>query len=447
MDQQLLELAANFDPSRPEMLEHPQRPFDVYDVMRATCPVKRVERQPGVTAQHGAGWVLTRYADVVDVFRDDEHFSSIGILGSADDDSIPIEQIGLDQVDPRTMARMAQKIPMFLDPPEFVAYRRLLMPLLSPKRVAIREAAIRALTSSLIDDFIENGSCDFHEQLNKPLPGILTCQLLGLPIERWRSFADPIDEFVHREGVGELKPEDDVAYEDSPFARMQVPGMMSMLAIAQARHNDPRDDIITELENSSLDGRRLSAYELGAMLSILLSGGTETTTSALGSALVYLGRNRDLRVRLSANPSLIPTFVEEVLRMWPPLMSFYRIVKEPWSIDGNPLSPGDVMYLALAAANRDPEQFADPHEFRYDRSPNRHLTFTVGIHRCLGSTLARVEMRIALEEVLRRIPDYELLEDEVELLPHFPTAYGYRRISATFSPGARQEPQSGRPTH
>ncbi len=438
MDQQLLELAANFDPWSPEMLEHPERPFDVYDVMRKTYPVKRVERQPGVSTQRGAGWVLTRYADVAQVFRDDEHFSSVGILGSAEDNSIPTEQIRLDQVDPRTMARMAQKIPMFLDPPDLVSYRRLLLPLLSPKRVAMREAATRTISSLLIDDFIEEGSCNLHEQLNKPLPGILTCLLLGVPTEHWRSFADPIDDFIHREGAAALTPEEDGAYEDSPFARMQVPGMLAMLEIAEARRQDSRDDIITELAQSSFDGRPLSAYELGAMLSILLSGGTETTTAALGSALVYLGRNHDLRDRLSANPSLIPTFVEEVLRMWPPVMSFYRIVKEPWSINGTPLSPGDVIYLVLAAANRDPEQFADPNEFRYDRNPNRHLTFTVGIHRCLGSTLARAEMRIALEEILRRIPDFELIEDEVELLPHFSTAYGYRRITATFSPGKRQ---------
>ena len=212
--------------------------------------------------------------------------------------------------------------------------------------------------------------------------------------------------------------------------------MMAMIDIAEKRRRSPKEDIISELVGMSLDGRRLSVYELGAMLSILLSGGTETTTSALGSALVYLGRNPALRTVLAADPSRIPSFAEEVFRMWPPLMTFFRTVKKRFSLHGHHLLPGEIMYLAIAGANRDPEHFESPNEFRYDRTPNRHVTFTVGLHRCLGSTLARLEMRVAIEEVLKRIPEYELREADVELLPHFPTAYGYRRIGACFDSGS-----------
>ena len=436
MDQKLLELVQNYDPSRPEMTAGPNRPFEVFDMMRSVSPVKRVEHQPRMSGNESAGWVLTRYDDVTAVFRDDEHFSNVGILGLSEDERIPTESVSLDEVDPRTMARMAQRIPMLLDPPVFTDYRRLMLPLLSAKALAQREHTTRILVNQLIDGFIETGVCDFHDNLCKPLPGILTCQLLGLPTERWKSFADPLDEFLQSEGARALTPGVTEHYEDCPFARMQVPGMMAMLEIAEERQQSPREDIISELVNMSLDGRRLGAYELGAMLSILLSGGTETTTSALGSALVYLGRNPDLRTALAAEPSRIPSFTEEVFRMWPPLMTFFRTVKEPFSLHGHNLSPGEIMYLVIAGANRDPEHFESPSEFRYDRTPNRHVTFTVGLHRCLGSTLARLEMRVAIEEVLKRIPEYELREADVELLPHFPTAYGYRRIGASFDPSS-----------
>jgi cytochrome P450 len=438
MDQQIMELAENFDPSRPEMTHDPDRPFHVYDVMRSTCPVKHVESQPRVNIADGAGWVLTRYQDIVDVFRDNEHFTSLGIFGPSEEQHIPLEHVTLDQVDLRTMARMAQKIPMLLDPPEFLAYRRAMNPLLAPTKVGERERDTRQITNRLIDDFIEAGRCDFHDQLDKPMPGILTCRLLGLPEERWRFFADPLDEFVHREGGAALQSKLGEDYEDSPLARLQVPGMMAMLEIAEERRREPRSDIVTNLVQLRIDGRSLSVYELGAMLSILLSGGTETTTSALGSAFVYLGRHPEVRAALIAVPGLIPLFAEEVLRMWPPLMTFFRIVKEPTAIDGHELVPGEFMYLALAAGNRDPAEFPDPNQFQTERTPNRHLTFTVGVHRCLGSGLARTELRIAIEEVLRRIPDYELCEDEVQLLPHFPAMYGYRRIGATFTPGQRE---------
>ena len=438
MNQQLLELAQNYNPARPEMAEHPNRPFEVFDVLRATSPVKRIETHPRVSGRDSAGWVLTRYADVWDVFRDDEHFSSVGILGPSDDDEdIPTEHVRLDQVDARTMARMAQRIPMLLDPPGFLPYRRMMTPFLSHQRLAARQDDTRTLVNRLIDEFIEGGVCDLHEQLNKPLPGILTCQLLGLPTDRWRSFADPIDEFVLRQGQATLQAKAE-KYEDSPFAQMQVPGMMAMLEIADDRRRCPKADIISELVNLSVDGRPLSVYELGAMLSILLSGGTETTTSALGSAFVYLGRNPDVRARLTADPSAIPTFVEEVLRMWPPLMTFFRIVKKPRMLGGQQLAPGETIYLVLGGANRDPDEFHDPNNFQYDRSPNRHLTFTVGVHRCVGAALARLELRIAIEEVLRRLPSYQLVEDEVELLPSFATSYGYRRIGAVFTPGKRE---------
>jgi cytochrome P450 len=437
MSTQLLELVENFNASNPGMMDHPDRPFEVYDILRKTCPVKRVENQGRVGGSAASGWLLTRYADIWDVLRDDEHFTSVGIMGHSDDETIPMNDVSFDEIDAREMARMAQRIPMLLDPPGFIPYRRLMTPLLSPQKLIAREKDVRALVNSLIDDFIETGTCDLHDQLNKPLPGILTCQLLGIPTEQWRFYADPIDEFLQKHGAEAFRVESPT-YEDSPFARMQVPGMMGMLEIVEQRRREPKNDIISELANASVDGRPLNFYELGAMLSILLSGGTETTTSALGSAFIYLGRHNDLRERLRTNPAEIPAFVEEVLRMWPPLMSFWRKVKKPREVNGTRMAEGEMVYLALCSANRDPDQFENPQEFQADRTPNRHVTFTVGVHRCVGSTLARAELRLAIEEILRRLPDYELNESELQMNPNFASAYGYRRIHVTFAPGKRE---------
>jgi cytochrome P450 len=218
-----------------------------------------------------------------------------------------------------------------------------------------------------------------------------------------------------------------------------VPGMMAMLEVAEERRREPKNDVISELVKISVTDRALNAYELGAMLSILLSGGTETTTSALGSAFVYLGRNPALRARLAADPTAIPAFAEEVLRMWPPLMTFFRMVKKHRVLGGQQLVPGEMIYLGLAAANRDPDAFDNPNDFQPDRYPNRHVTFTVGVHRCVGSTLARLELRIGIEEVLRRMPDYQLVEDKVQLMPSFPSAYSWRKIGAVFPPGRREK--------
>jgi cytochrome P450 len=438
MESELLDLAENYNAGRPEMAAHPDRPFEVYDILRKTAPVKRVTNQSRIGGTDGDGWLLTRYEDVWEVFRDDEHFTSIGILGDSDDESIPTGEVSLGEVDLRTMARMAQRIPMLMDPPEFLPYRRMMTPLFTPDKLAAREQDTRDLVNRLIDDFIETGTCDFQDQLGKPLPGILTCQLMGLPADRWRFFADPIDEFLRREGA-EAFTTQAPSYEDSAFARMQVPGMMAMLEVAEERRREPKNDVISELVKISVKGRPLNAYELGAMLSILLSGGTETTTSALGSAFVYLGRNPALRARLAADPTAIPAFAEEVLRMWPPLMTFFRMVKKHRVLGGQQLVPGEMIYLGLAAANRDPDAFNNPNDFQPDRYPNRHVTFTVGVHRCVGSTLARLELRIGIEEVLRRMPDYQLVEDKVQLMPSFPSAYSWRKIGAVFPPGRREK--------
>jgi cytochrome P450 len=178
------------------------------------------------------------------------------------------------------------------------------------------------------------------------------------------------------------------------------------------------------------DGRPLNRYEIVGIASLILGGGVETTTSAIGSGLVYLGRNPEGRQQLIDQPELIESAVEEVLRMWPPIASFGRHARKPVEVHGVEIPANDNVQMMLGAANRDPAQFPSPDEFIVDRTPNRHLTFTAGIHRCIGSNLARMQIRVALEEILARVPAYQLREEGI-VFRTSTFGYGYRAIPVT----------------
>jgi hypothetical protein len=311
-------------------------------------------------------------------------------------------------------------------------YRRFMNPLFSPQKAQEREPLVRTIAGELIDGFIESGAADLHEQFARPLPARLTCRMLGLPEERWEYFANPVDEIAHPDNPDEVDMGDP--------AQLAVRGYQLMadfnyeiLKIAEERRQDPRDDVLTYLVNATIDdGRPLSPYEIVGIATLILGGGVETTTSAIGSGLVYFGRNPEVRDQLIARPELIESAVEEVLRMWPPISSFGRRAVNPVQVNGVEIPAGDTVLMMLGGANRDPQQFPSPDEFILERSPNRHLTFTAGIHRCIGSNLARMQIKVAFEEILARLPNYALDEDGV-IFRTSTFGYGYRAIPVTFA--------------
>jgi cytochrome P450 len=423
-DPKVRELAENFDINDPAMSEHPERLFEVFEVMRETCPVAHSTPPGGQPS-----WALTAYDDCFRVFRNDEDFSS-QLTGDAD--PVVTENVPFDEVDRDELTRMSFHIPIAIDPPTFFMYRRFMNPLFSPQKAQEREPLVRAIAVELIDGFVGSGAADLHEQFARPLPARLTCRMLGLPEERWQYFANPVDAIAHPDNPDELDMGDPGQLAERGY-QMMADFNYEILKIAEERREDPRDDILTYLVNATIDdGRPLSPYEIVGIATLILGGGVETTTSAIGSGLVYFGRNPEVRDRLIERPELIESAVEEVLRMWPPISSFGRRARNTVAVNGVEIPAGDTVLMMLGGANRDPRQFPSPDEFVLERSPNRHLTFTAGIHRCIGSNLARMQIKVAFQEILARLPHYELDESGVK----FRTStfgYGYRAIPVTFA--------------
>ncbi len=398
----LKRLIENFDHHAPEFAEDP---WTVYETLRDKCPVLHTEA-------HGGYWVVSRYRDVAAIARDDGTFlSSQGI-------TIP--------------AASGLSIPIDIDPPEFFSYRKLLQPLFSPSAVARLEPAIRAVATDLIDEVIEDGRCDIHDALAKPLPARMTFQMLGFPPDIWRDYVDTLEGGI---------PDNDEARQQamSRFSRF----FEVITETKAARRREPKDDIVSFLQSAEIEGRPLTEEEIDAVINLILAGGLLTTTDAIGNALIYLERDREARRRLIEEPELMRSAIEEFLRYEAPVTGLARTVSKDCEVDGQTIRKGEKVLMLWASANRDEEEFPSPDEVILDRHPNRHVAFGVGIHRCLGSNFGRLEFQIALEEVLRRMPDYTIGLDEIRPSPDVGTTYGRLAIPMTFKPGPRERANPG----
>ena len=390
-------LLENFDHHDPGFAEDP---FAVYEALREHCPVAH-------TDAHDGFWVVSRYRDVAAIARDDDTFlSSKGI-------TIP--------------ASPTVTIPIDLDPPEFFLFRKLLQPLFSPSAVARLEPAIRAIATELVDEVIEDGRCDIHDALAKPLPAMMTFRMLGFPPEVWRDYVDSM----------EAPPETE---EERQAAMTGFSRFFNVInEIMEARRREPKEDIVSFLLGAEVEGRPLTQDEINGVINLILAGGLLTTTDAIGNALIYLERDREARRRLIEEPELMPSAIEEFLRYEAPVTALCRTTSRDTEIGGQKLRAGERVMMLWASANRDEGEFANPNEVILDRHPNRHVAFGVGIHRCLGSNFGRLEFRIALEEVLLRMPDYTIQLDEIRPSKDVGTTYGRLAIPMTFTPGPRED--------
>jgi cytochrome P450 len=205
-----------------------------------------------------------------------------------------------------------------------------------------------------------------------------------------------------------------------------------------SRRDTPRDDAISKLIAYEKDGVRFSDIELHGLVKMLLFGGLDTTMAAASNALLYLSEHQNFRQRLIDDPKLIPKAVEEFLRFEAPVHAFARNVMVDTEIGGQSIRAGERVYMLWASANRDPDQFENPDEVNFDRKQNRHLTFGIGAHRCLGAQLARIELQIMLEEILRRIPDFHIDLDQVRHPSNVTIIWGRTSLPATFTPASPQ---------
>jgi cytochrome P450 len=364
-----------YDPYAYEVHEDP---YPVYRALRAEAPVYRNE---------ALGFVaLSRHADVLAAFKDTETFSSRC--------GVSLDRDAFHENASTTMSFLA------MDAPRHTRMRALVSRGFTPRRVAELEPRVRALAAEHLGAVAGAGRCDFIRDFAGKLPMDVISELLGVPAEdraQLRTWADLV---VHRdEGVQGMPP----AATGAALRMLQY--FTAMLADRRER---PRDDLTGALLRAEIDGDRLSDREIIGFLFLMIVAGNETTTKLLGNALYWLSRNPEARRRVEAAPELVPAWVEETLRYDNSTQALARILARDVELHGEKLREGEKVVLLVGSANRDERAFPEPDRFDLARDTTRSLAFGQGAHFCLGAALARLEGRVALEEVLRRLPGFAL---------------------------------------
>lgn len=350
-------------------------PQPMYKALRESAPVFRSPQAV----------VLSRLADIEMALKRTDLFSS-----------------NMDAVD---LGNLRPLIPLQIDPPDHAKYRRILDPLFTPREMARREPQVAALVNDMIDRFADRGECDFHAEFAVPLPCTVFLQLLGLPLDDLDKFLEWKDGVIRPEGVADR-------YERHPNVTPVAQQIYEYFERAIDDHiADPRDDVLSamiDLHFKEVGGSALTREELLDICFLFLIAGLDTVTDSLDCFFVYLARHPEHRRQLVEQPDILPHAIEELLRWETPVPGVVRVAMQDVEIGGCPISKGERVSPLLGAANTDPAEFADPELVDFNRNPNRHRAFGGGPHRCLGSHLARMELRVALREFHRRIPDYEI---------------------------------------
>lgn len=382
---------------------------EIFDYMRRERPISYTEA-------YGGFWVLTRYADIMQVVRDDKTWSL---------------RAGMSIPSPREPGGPPSFLPGDLDPPESFVYRKLMEPLVTPSALAALEPFVRETARELVDGFIAKGEADLVQDLAVPLTAIVTLKLAGLPLDDWPQYVAERREA----NAAPLPPEEEMRRVMERFAFSR----QAFLDARAAQCADPVEGgLVARLIAARIDGRELTEAEYIAMMINFVVGGLETTQALLGSAWVHFSRHRDQRDDLRDNPELMPMAVEEMLRCFSPQPGLARVATRDTQIGGQKIREGERVFMSWASANRDEAKFDDPGRFNMRRKPNRHLTFGNGAHLCLGRNLTRLEAQVCMGEVLGRLPDYRVAEDGLERIPDSSTLYGYLSVPVTFTPGARR---------
>ncbi len=355
-------------------------PYPIQDELRQRCPIAHTDR-------FGGGWLPVRYEDVAAIAYDTERFSSRSIVMGNFRPPVDIAPIGGSP-------------PISSDPPFHHDARKLLLPAFTKTEIKKLEPATRAFCHALIDKFDGMDVVDAAGDYAQHIPMRVIANMLGFPPEDGPKFREFVENTL--EGIN-LEPEERIARMSKLFDYI-----LDQIHDHLAR---PREDLTTFLINAELYGRKLEADHVAGTMVLLLIAGIDTTWSAIGSSLWHLARNPADRERLVAEPELLPTAMEEFLRAYAPV-TMARLVKDDMAWNGVDMKAEDWILLSFPAANRDPAQFERAGEVVIDREVNRHAAFGLGIHRCLGSHLARMELRVALEVWLERVPQFRLADPD-----------------------------------
>jgi cytochrome P450 len=357
-------------------------PFPWYESMREVAPVCQ---DPS-----SGSWMVFGYDDVQTVLSDHQRFSS---------------EIGWF-------------ILLNTDPPRHRLLRNLVTQGFTPRAVEALRPRIGQIVDGLLDRVEGVGRMDLIEDLAVPLPVTVIAELLGIPIEDRERFKRWSNGIVSGPEPGQ------------PNARAEMTAYFSSLM--DKRRREPRQDLVSTLMAATVDGERLTDADLFSFYILLLVAGNETTTNLIGNAVICLDRHPGATARLRGRPDLLGGAIEEVLRYRSPIQSMYRVTRSEVQIGGRTIGPGESVLAFIGSANRDPAQFPNPDRFDIERTPNRHLAFGHGIHFCLGAPLARLEARIALEALLRRLPGLAVAGDNTPLPVRSGIFHGVTSLPVTF---------------
>jgi len=380
-------------------------PYAAYRRLRETAPVARQTNHFG-----GNFWILSRFRDVVSVLRDPRASVERGfppkappISGDTAQDLHPLARV----------LRAVSRIMLFRDPPDHTRLRGLVNKAFTPRTVERLAPRIEQLVDELLVRPQADGGMDVIADLATPLPLLVIAELLGVPKEDYKSLKRWSDDLA-------IMLDGSVALQ---FAGRALPSAIQFIeylrSVVEARRRAPQDDLLSALIATQEAGEGLTDDEILGTAMVLLAAGHETTTNLIGNGVLALLQHPGERARLVADPALLPSAVDEMLRFDPPVHATSRVLPEDLEIDGIVIPKRQEIGLLLAAANRDPEAFPDPDRFDVARRDNRHVAFGFGIHFCPGAGLARLEGRLAIAALLRLAPEMRLTTDTLQWRPGF----------------------------
>lgn len=382
-------------------------PYPLYDRLREQSPVLHLPAQDL--------WLVFRYDAVRRALSDHDAFSS--------------------EVGPSRGNRFEWLL--FMDPPRHTRLRAIVSRAFTPRSIAALAPRIRALTCELLDGVAGRGELDLVAELATPLPMMVIAEMLGLPLADWRKLAGWSEAIIN---LGNTIAGGDAAAAAAAFLRADAEMASYFGAEVAARRARPADDLIGRLVAAEVDGAALDDHAILRFCQLLLAAGTETTTNLIDNAVLCFAEHPAELARVRRDPALLAPAIEEVLRHRTPVQAMFRATAREVELDGVRIPAGQFVIAMIGSANRDPRRFADPARFDVARDPNPHIAFGHGIHFCLGAPLSRLEAGIALDELLRRFPVFELAAADwpprASFHVHGPARLALR-FAADAAPGAR----------
>jgi len=358
-------------------------PFAAMDSAMAASPqaMYKMLRDSSPVLDLGTMVLVSRRADIEEVFRHPEVFSS------------NMSAVELGNVRPL--------IPLQIDPPDHVRYRRLLDPLFAPRQVAELEPRVAELVHRLVDRFVDRGECDLVPEFTVPLPSEVFLTILGLPLDDLPTFLEMKD--------GIIRPPGDTPEQQAEVRARTASSIYDYFDhVLDDREKARRDDLVSRFLDVEVEGERLSRAEILDICFLFLIAGLDTVSASLDCFFAYLAQHPEQRRELVEDPSLVTNAIEELLRWETPVAGVARVTVRDCELAGTKIKAGEQVSIMLGSANTDESEFADADDVRFGRETNRHLAFGGGVHRCLGSHLARLELRVAIREFHTRIPSYRL---------------------------------------